>query len=90
MCKTFSSVIWTHSHTLLIYTHVTMKTPRPGTSIRIERVREIYVERFPGVAYLYRLCPGLSKPITDRSRTFGIAAAQISIEEKMSRHVIAS
>ena len=88
MCKIFSSFIWTHSYTLLICTHVTTRAPRPGTSIRREGGREIYVERVPSVTYLYQLCPQLSKPITDHCRTFRIAAAQIS--RKKCHGVIAS
>ena len=75
MCKTFSSVIWTHSHTLLICTHVATKTSRSGTSIRRARGREIYVERVPSVAYLYQLCPGL------------VIQSQIAARLSASRHL---
>ena len=84
MCKIFSSLICTHSHTILTCMHVTTKTPRHGTSILRARGREIYLERVPSVVYLYRLCPGLSNPITDRCQTFGIAAAQISVQETVA------
>ena len=60
------------------------KTPRSGTSIQRECVCEIYVERVPSVAYLYQLCPGLSKP------DFRHLGSSNFRPEEMSRHVIAS